>query len=206
MMMIWKYIKYTISFIILGWIGISCQSDYTKLVKTELAKGIRQDSVFLGIKLGDTRNEFYGKCFDLNKQHLISQGEGGSVQYLFTDSLFHSEPTVIKVLFVPAFDEKEVITNMDLKFSYNAWSPLNQGSQIDTLRAKVSDILMNWYGGNEFIMFDFDERKLPVKVDGNRRILVTTFDSQNIVVRVQDLLHPKFKHSIDSGNAKKESE
>src|SRR5258707_2920131 len=113
---IWKSVKYPISILILGSLLSSCESDYTKLVKSELANGIRKDSILLGIRFGNTRNEFYGKCFDLNKQHLVKEGAGHSVEYLFTDYLAHRKPTQIRLLFVPAFDEKEKITNMDLNF------------------------------------------------------------------------------------------
>lgn len=203
-MMILKFIKYSISLVFIGLIIISCQSDYSKLAEAELAKGVRKDSVLLGIKLGDTRNDFYGRCFDLNQQQLVMQGEGGSAQYIFVDSLFHDKPTAIKILFVPSFDEKDKMTNMDLKFSYAVISPLNQDTQIDTLRAKVMDILMDWYGGNEFVMFDFDDKRIPVKVDGNRRLLVIKFDTQNVVVRVQDLLHPKFSKLVKDKISKEE--
>lgn len=181
----------------------SCnQSDYTKLVKSELAKGVRQDSILLGMHFRDTRNEFYGKCFDLNKQQVVSQGDNFSVQYLFTDSVFHSEPVQIKLLFVPAFDDQEKITNMDMKFSYLNWSPMNPQLQADSLKPEVMKILMNWYKGNDFIKAKVDDEIIPVKLDGNRRMLVFVYDNRDVVVKVQDILHPKFKHSISVAEQK----
>jgi hypothetical protein len=196
-MMNWKYIKWSISLLLLAIIFSGCfQSDYTKLVKSELAKGIRKDSVLLGINFGDTRQEFFGKCFDLNKQHLVTQGSKGlAVQYLFKDSLFHSEPTDIKLLFSPFFDEKEVIAGMDLEFSYLAWAPWNRHLQSDSLELKASNILMHWYGGNKFITAKVGDKNVPVKLDGNRRIMISRPDTQTVVVSIQDILHPKFKHS-----------
>jgi hypothetical protein len=199
MTVMWRFIKYAISVIVFSISICACvQSDYTKLVKAELAKGIRQDSVLLGIRFGDSRDEFYGKCFDLNSKHLVTQGESASVQYLFTDSLLHKEPTQIKLLFVPAFDDKSKLTNMDLKFSYLAWAPWNRHLQSDSLEVNVKKLLMNWYGGNEFVTAKVEDKDVPVKVDGNRRILVYVYDTQSIVVRVQDILHPKFQHSISA--------
>lgn len=199
--MTWKFIKYQTSLFILAVLVSGClQSDYTKLVKSELAKGIREDSLLLGIRLGNTREEFYGKCFDLNKKHLASQGEGLSIQYLFTDSLFHKKPNLIRLLFVPSFDDKESLTNMDLKFSYPGWSPWHRHLQSDSLETKIVKLLMHWYGGNEFLSVKIDSTQVPVKLDGNRRILVYIHDAQNVVVRVQDILHPKFQHSISKGN------
>jgi hypothetical protein len=204
MTVILKYFKYTISLIALSAIFIGCESDYTRLVKSELAKGIRKDSVLLGIRLGDTRNEFYGKCFDLNKSHLAMQGEGFSVQYLFTDSLVHANPTPMRILFVPAFDDQDRITNIDLKFSYVGWAPWHKELQADTLKVKVMELLTRWYGGNKFVMAKVDGAEIPVKLDGNRRVVVSIFDPQSVVARVQDILHPKYNHFKSSKEGKKD--
>lgn len=174
------------------------QSDYTKLVESELAKGTRQDSLLFGIKFGDTRNDFFGKCFDLNKQKLVTQGPGNTtVQYVFKDSLVHDEPTELRLLFYPAFDQNESIDEMGLEFSYLGWSPWNKALQSDSLKLKTMELLMLWYKGNEFVMAKVNDRKIPVKLDGNRRILVYEKDPQSVAVRIQDILHPRFKHSIN---------
>lgn len=198
-MMIWRCLCYLI------WGGVfsaalsGCfQSDYTKLVESELAKGTRQDSLLFGIKFGDTRNDFFGKCFDLNKQRLVTQGPGNTtVQYVFKDSLVHDEPAELRLLFYPAFDKNESIDEMGLEFSYLGWSPWNKALQSDSLKLKTMELLMLWYKGNEFVMADVNDRKIPVKLDGNRRILVYEKDPQSVAVRIQDILHPRFKHSIN---------
>lgn len=150
----------------------------------------------MGIKLGDTRNDFYGRCFDLNKQQLVTQGpQNSSVQYMFRDSLVHEKSEEIRLLFYPAFDKNNKITNMDLEFSYTGWAPWNRSLQSDTLKIKTLELLMKWYGGNEFITANINEREVPVKLDGNRRMLVYIKDQQSVLVRVQDILHPTFKHT-----------
>jgi hypothetical protein len=192
--------KYLTSSILILFSLYSCvESDYTKMVKAELAKGIRMDSILLGINFGDSRNEFYGKCFDLNKKHLVTQGpDGSSVQYIFSDSV-KSERQQIKVLFVPSFDEQDILSNLDLKFSYLAWAPWNENLQSDSLEIEVLRLLKNWYRGNDFMLVNVDEELIPIKLDGNRRIMVYKYDTESIVVRVQDILHPKYKHSISAG-------
>lgn len=200
MMITWKYLAWNLSLILgIGLILISCnQSDYTKLVKSELKKGIRQDSVLLGIYLQDTKDEFFGKCFDLNKQKLISQGPSNlGVQYMLRDSLEHESPEDIKLIFYTTFDNTGRISNIDMEFSYISWSPWNKKYQSDILKDKLMKLLIRWYGGNDFVMAHVGEHDIPVKLDGNRRILVELRDTQTVVVRVQDILNDKFKHSIN---------
>jgi hypothetical protein len=165
------------------------------LVKSELAKGVRNDSLLFGIRFGDTRNECYGKCFDLNRQQLVTAGAGNNVEFIFSDSLFHKKPTNLSLLFYPSFDQNERISNMKLQFSYRAWAPWNRDLQSDSLIGKTEKILMNWYGGNSFIMAEVGDQRVSVKLDGNRRILLYIFDMQNVSVEVQDILNPVFKHS-----------
>jgi hypothetical protein len=197
MMMIWRFIKYPASLFLIAILFSGCfQSDYTKLVKSELAKGIRKDSILLGINFGDTRQDFFGRCFDLNSQHLVTQGPSGlKVQYLFSDSLISKQPNNVRLLFSPFFDTKEKIAEMDLEFAYLGWAPWNRHLQSDSLKVKVMKLLMNWYRGNEFITAKVDGGEIPVKLDGNRRILIHIKDTESVTVRVQDILHPKFKHS-----------
>lgn len=195
----WRCMRYAISMVVLSAVLSGCfESDYTKLVKSELAKGIRQDSLLFGIEFGDTRNDFFGKCFDLNKKRLVSQGPGNTtVQYIFKDSLVHDEPAEIRLLFYPTFDEKEAIDEMGLEFSYTGWAPWNAPLQSDSLKLKAMELLMLWYKGNEFVMANVDDKKIPVKLDGNRRILVYEKDPQSVAVRIQDILHPRFRHSVN---------
>jgi hypothetical protein len=167
------------------------------MAKAELQKGTRMDSVLFGINLGDSRDEFYGKCFDLNKQQLVTQGpNGATVQYIFIDSLIHDKPTSLRLLFIPAFDEMDKIKEMNLEFSYTAWSPWNKEYQSEALIEKVKDILMMWYKGNPFISAKIDDREVPIKLDCNRRMILYIKDEQNVVVKVHDILHSAYKHSI----------
>lgn len=172
------------------------QSDYTRLVKSELEKGVREDSLLFGIRFGDTRNDFYGKCFDLNKKHLVTQGPGNvSVQYIFTDSAVHDKPTQMRLLFFPDYDEKETIAEMDMEFSYPAWAPWNKSFQSEQLKEKTRELLMHWYKGNDFVTAEVDDAPMLVKLDANRRVLLYVKDAQSVSVKVQDILHPRFRHS-----------
>jgi len=201
-----RSIKYTTSLFVLVFVFSSCfQSDYTKLVKAELARGVRMDSVLFGINLGDTRDEFYGKCFDLNKQQIITEGpDGATVQYLFRDSVVHAQSTPMRLLFIPAFDKNDVIMEMNLELSYIGWAPWNEHLQADKLKESVLKLMTQWYKGNEFITAKIDDKDVPIKLDGNRRMLVYIKDEQNVVVKVQDILHPTYRHSVSADEEKKD--
>ena len=193
----WRFINYCTSLILFSGLFLGCnQSDYTKMVKQETAKGVRYDSLLLGFKFGNSSDEFYGKCYDLNQQHLVTQGPSGtSVRYKFKDSLVHNEPTEIQMLFSPTFDDQDKIIEMNLQLSYMSFFPGNKEYEADSLKAKTMQLLLKWYEGNEFVTAHVNEKDLPVKLDGNRRILIYNADKQSVIVQIQDIFHPKFKHS-----------
>jgi hypothetical protein len=195
-MTILKYIKYSISVLAIAAVFTACESDYTKMVKSELKKGVRKDSVLLGIKFGSTKQEFYGRCFDLNKAMLVTQGPGGLVQYFFMDSIYSATPTKMRLLFYPTFDQNDSIAEVNMEISYAAWAPWIRNMQSDSLQGKTLKILKNWYGGNDFVTAHLTDKDIPVKVDGNRRVIVDIKDAQTVNIRVQDILHPMFRHKI----------
>jgi hypothetical protein len=185
---------------------ISCDSDYTKLVKSELSKSERQDSLLFDIKFGTTREDYYGICFDLNKKRLVTQGIGFSVQYIIKDSLTQSPPRDITMYFYPSFDSLDSVKGMDMEFVYPGWSPGIRELQSDSLRAHVMKILYHWYKGNEFMNVKINDQETPVKIDANRRILVLLEDEHRVLVHIQDLLHPAYRHKGVSVNEDMERE
>lgn len=169
---------------ILSW---GCESDYTRLVKTELRSETYYDSLVFDLKLGDTKKTFYEKCWSLNKQGLIMQGpENNYVQYfLGPDSL----ATSIRMLFYGDFNEEHIMHAMDMKFAFVGWAPWNEDLQSDRLLIQLKDSLERWYPGNEFIEVDFDTEptSMWVKVDGNRQVAMYVSGFQDVVVRISDL-------------------
>lgn len=194
-----KFIKYASSLILASMLLTACfQSEYTRLVKSELAKGVRYDSLVFTIKFGDTQNDFFGACYDLNQQKLVTAGDGSRVEYLINDSLFHAKPTKIRMLFFPTFDDQKKIAEMKIQNSYLAWAPWNAEYQSDKLLEKMKEMFEKQYKGNKFIVMKTDEGNIYVKLDGNRRIIMSTKDAEKIDIRIQDILHPMFQHSISA--------
>lgn len=174
-------------------IMIACDSEYEKLVKREIDKGVKYDSLFLGLSFGDQQKAFYKKCWDLNKQGLVQQGPGNTtVQYMINENT----PAAITMLFYPEFNASKQIESMEVKFSYVAWAPWNKQYHSDKLIEEIKGLLQKWYKGNTFIKVDMEKwpNEIWVKVDGNRRISLIRKDEQTVIAKMDDLsAKPLFK-------------
>jgi hypothetical protein len=161
-------------------------SEYSRLVKKELAKGTRSDSLFMGIYLGMTSKAFYSHCWDMNKKGLFTNGSNNtSVLYKIDKDLKYKA----SMNFYPDFYEDKVFS-MWASFEYDAWAPWNKQLQADSLLPDVLKLYKKWYPeGNNFITITNKERgTIYVKVDGNRRITIGRFDDRMVKVDYTDLL------------------
>ena len=161
-------------------------SQYDRLVKKELAKGTRSDSLFMGIYLGMTSKAFYSHCWDLNKKGVFTNGTNNtSVLYKPGKDLKHQS----SMNFYPDFYEDKIFS-MWATFEYDAWAPWNKNQQADSLLPDVLQLYKRWYpGGNDFITITNKERgTIFVKVDGNRRITIGKYDDRMVKVDYTDLL------------------
>ena len=168
----------------------SCSSPgrdkYASLVKKELAKGTRVDSLFLGISFGMTSKVFYGYCWELNKKGVITDGANNTMVLYKMDSQLKYPASMN---FYPDFYEDKVY-HMRVTFQYNTWAPWNKTQFADTLLPDVLRLYKQWYpGGNEFIeMTDKVKGTIYVKVDGNRRIILGRYDDMIVKADYTDLL------------------
>ena len=139
---------------------------YEKMVSQGIESGERHDSLFLGLWLGMTSEEFYKQCWELNKQGLIRQGDGNtSVLYELDGEL----KAVVDVNFYPTFFNDKVY-EMPVKFNYKAWAPWNPQFSKDTLHLELVKLFEKWYGNGFMEVTHTDKGKAFVKIDGNRRI------------------------------------
>jgi hypothetical protein len=166
----------------------SCESEYSKLVKRELASDIKNDSLLLGLKFNQTKQDFFDICQDLNNQKLINQGpENRFAEYTFKGN--NSKESSIQMLFYGIFDKQNIMTGLDIRFSYNAWSPWNKMLYADKLIPRINDTLQKWFPGNDFIKVNLKNLNSDVfvKVDGNRQIKMYTLNDKSLVVKIEDL-------------------
>jgi hypothetical protein len=185
----WSTAKlYLYLFVMAALIICSCSSptaQYNKLVKRELAKGTRSDSLLLGLYMGMARKEFYDHCWKLNKQGLLTDAQGASmVQCKIKTGLKY--PATMD--FYPDF-YKEKIFHMRASFQYDGWAPWNRSRFSDSLITDLVQLYEKWYPGNGFIkMTDDGKRTIYVKVDGNRRIILGVNSDMVVKVDYTDLL------------------
>src|ERR1700710_3028103 len=75
-------------------------SEYSRLVKKELATGKRNDSLFMGIYIGMPVKTFYDYCWKMNKQGVFTNGSSGtSVMYKIPAALTYP----VTMNFFPSF-------------------------------------------------------------------------------------------------------
>lgn len=161
------------------------KSEYERTVSYELSRNVRYDSLFLNLRFGMTRKDFYASCWEMNKEGLIMQGPGNlSVQYVIDTTQVESK---MFMRFYPNFFEDKIY-EMPVEFVYEAWAPWNSSLSADSLLYDVKKLMETWYGG-EFRPFTNKDDNLTVwvKVDGNRRVRMYIKNISTVKVEFLDL-------------------
>lgn len=167
---------------------LSCESEYSKLVKREISAGVKNDSLFFGMKFNDTKQEFFDICQELNNKKMVTHGpQNKFVEYTIKPN--KEGESSIQMLFYGIFDKERIMTGLNMRFSYNGWSPWNEKYYADELIPKLKDTLKKWFPGNEFIKVDMKELKKVafIKIDGNRQIKMYSLDNKVVSVKIEDL-------------------
>src|SRR5664279_269647 len=165
-----KRINWIILFIIIGVIisGCSPRAKYNRLLKHELASGVKCDSIFMGLYFGMPEKEFYVHCWKLNKKGLIRQGETN------TTVLYHMKNELkypASMDFYPKFKDGK-ITEMPVKFKYIGWAPWNKELTSEKLQSEIVRYYEKIYGGSFIEVKDPKRGSVFVNIKGNRRISV----------------------------------
>ena len=182
-----------VSVIILGCFCLflsACTSEYDSYVKRELNSGIKKDSLIFGMKIGQTKKDFFSICWELNKEQIISQGTGNqTAQYIEPLDTISPDPRRKRMLFYGIFDDDKVMQGMDMTYQYTAWAPWNRERYSDSLAIELRQQYTEDYKGNDFITIDIKDIEYDafVKVDGNRQILIYPKNDKEVVVKIEDL-------------------
>lgn len=167
-------------------LSTSCtkKSEYQKLVETELATNVRQDSLYLGISLQMDSEDFFLHCWEMNKQGILTNTVENQIKYDASD--YFEEETSMS--FYPKFVDGKIF-EIPVQFKYNDWELWNEDLSVENLLEDVIGVLESWYGEGFIKMINEDGSKTVwVKVDGNRRIRVYRQSVSAVAVVFTDLL------------------
>ncbi|WP_245889593.1 hypothetical protein [Cecembia rubra] len=170
---------------------LACQpkSEYQRIKEKELASGKMVEELFLDLRFGMGRKEFFTTCWEHNKNGVLTNGAHYlQVQYKPVmpsgkDALMH---------FYPQFEDNKLYY-MPMEFSYPNWFPGNEEYSNEKLLEDVLGLLKEWYGEGFFEVANRDRSVSAfVKIDGNRLIRVfkknlTTIRVEMLDLRVKDL-------------------
>ena len=166
--------------------GCNQKSPYQQEVDRELAKGVRHDTLFLGLFFGMRQDSFYKHCFYLNHQEMVKEGPMNmSVQYPLKgrDSLSH--PAAMN--FFPDF-EGFYLSQLNVTFAYNDWAPWKAELNGDHLIQDVVALFERWYGPGFKKEGDPKKGVLYYQIVGNRQIVVTKKDDDiQVIAKMTDL-------------------
>ncbi len=177
-----------------GWIfvlacicfALACEprSEYQKLVDTELSRDVHYDSLFAGLSFNMTKKEFFDYCWDQNRKGIFINGVGSMVSYDVSKSF--SRPT--KADFYPKYVGNTML-EMPVEFQYTDWALWNEETKVELLIEEVKQVLLAWYGGNDFIEMKTPDGSVSVwvKIDGNRQIRVGRKSVSAALVTFTDL-------------------
>jgi len=168
------------------------ESEYSKLLKKELKSGKSFNDLVLGLKIGQTKDDFYKICADLNKKKLITSG----ARNLYPEYILYPKDSVengkkIRMSFMGIFDNDRIMKGMDIRFNYYSWIAWREEYNSDNLINEIKDTLQLWYPGNNFIEIDLkldSKNNLAyVKIDGNRQITMYKIDGRDVAVIIEDV-------------------
>ncbi|MDX1905393.1 MAG: hypothetical protein SF053_00040 [Bacteroidia bacterium] len=179
-----------VCWMVLPLVLVACKlpTEYDRAVEKALSSGQRVDTLFLGLSLGMTSKEFYAICWELNKQEIIKAGPGNTSAEQELKDMRHEA----YMDFYPEFSDDRIY-KMPVTFRYKAWAPWNRGMFADSLEQDVLNLMEKWYGNGFFTVASprDPQRKVHVKIDGNRRLTVYQVDDQFVKVEFTDLLRER---------------
>lgn len=164
--------------------GCTPKARYERRLKQELASGVRNDSIFMGLYLGMSQKDFYSRCWNLHDQGLVHQGPNNtSVEFKIKDDLKYPAT----MYFYPNFSEGK-ISEMPVIYKYDGWAPWNKKLTSDSLQIAVLKYYKKKYGEDFMTVSHHEFGNAYVKIDGNRRITIYKRDDLYVWAVFTDLL------------------
>ena len=141
-----------------------------------------------GLKLGNSKKDFYDRCWELNKSGVITQGPGNEYARHYMEPK-EEKGKRIDMLFFGIFDKYDKMTGMKMEFSYTGWSPWAKDYKAEILKEAVEDTLLKWFPGNDFKDVDLgiDDVFASYKIEANLKFKLFKIDDRQIGVRIEQI-------------------
>ena len=170
-------------------VGCQRKSEYSAILTRELEKENEFNDLIFDMKIGQSRQDYFDICYQLNKQKKIISGERSLNPELILKSKNGStKGSNIKMSFNGIFNEKKTMRGFEMRFYFTGWSNWNKDLSSENLLFQLKDTLRKWFPGNDFFKVNFENNlSAEVKIDGNRRILAYKVNSKDVAVRIEDM-------------------
>jgi len=176
--------------------GCSPGKRYEQRLKRELASGVRNDSLFLGLSFGMSQKEFFDHCWKMNKDSLVRQGMANmSVQYDINYELKY--PATMN--FYPVFENGKIV-EMPVRFIYNGWAPWNKDLSASNLAKDVKSWYEDVYGKGFITVTHPMKGEAYTRIAGNRRITIYIENDLYVWAVFTDMLSGIQKDSLPEIN------
>lgn len=158
----------------------SIEGRYKKYEKSELAKGVRKDSLFMGLYFQMTKEDFRTYCFDMNLEGKFKQG--GNKSSIWVESKLESTTYPAAINFYPNFKDDK-ISELNASIYYKNAVYKDGIFELDSLMLDVLGLMKKWYGKEVFKIKSpfFYKEDVYVMVDGNKRITIYPDSSEQMI-------------------------
>lgn len=174
----------SILFFILFAASCTPKSEYELIKKRELESGKIVEDLFLDLRLGMGRKEFYGTCWEHNKNGILTNG-AHQLMIQYKPEMPSGKNT--DMFFYPDFEDNKLYF-MPMEFIYTGWFPGNEEFTNDKLIADVVGLMEGWFGKGFFEVTNKNKTiKAIVKIDGNRLVRIFKKDVTSVRVEILDL-------------------
>jgi len=170
-------------------IGCQKKSEYSTILTRELEKKNEFNDLIFDMKIGQSRQDYFDICYQLNKQKKIISGERSlNPELILKSKNGLTKGSNIKMSFNGIFNEKKTMRGFEMRFYFTGWSNWNKDLSSENLLFQLKDTLRKWFPGNDFFKVNFENNlSAEVKIDGNRRILAYKVNSKDVAVRIEDM-------------------
>lgn len=164
---------------------VSCnrKTEYEKVKEKEMASGEIQEDLFLGLKLGMPRKEFFEVCWEMNQEGILMNG-AHELRVNYKAELPSGKKT--NMFFYPKFEEEKIFL-MQAEFQYLDWFPTNPAYSSENLQEDVVKYFETLYGEGFFKVENSSGTSAMIKIDGNRLVRVYIKSLNAVRVDILDM-------------------